>query len=113
MIVPEEALRLMERGATVTEAARAVKRSNLSSRSRVLREANRRGKWFGVASRVGGGKPIGRAEARLLAAESVDGRDPYGNCAVPAHWRPLFRRVFVKAAVRAAHAERSVTVSSA
>ena len=111
MLNEQEALRLMQQGATVTEATRAVQRSSLSSRSRVLREANRRGLWFGIASRAAR-PPLGRAEARLLAAESAEGRDSYGHCAVPEHWRPLFKRVFVKAAVHAAHTDRSVTARS-
>lgn len=110
MRVSQEAIRLMDGGAPPSEALRAQQRSQLSNRRRVLREANRRGKWFGVISRVG--KPIGRAEAKLLAADSAAGRDPYQNCAVPPHWRPLFERTFVKAAVLAAHTGRSVTASS-
>jgi len=110
--IPEEAARLLRAGATVTEAVRAVQRSSLSSRSRVLREAGRRGKLFGLTARAPDGRPIGRAEARLIAADSAEGRDSYGHCAVPEHWQPLFKRVFVKAAVHAAHTTRSVTVRS-
>jgi hypothetical protein len=95
---------------TPTEALLAVQRSKLSSRSRVLREANRRGKWFGIISRAG--RPISSAEASLLAAESAEGRDAYGHCAVPSHWRSAFIRAFVKAAVFAAHTERNVSARS-
>jgi len=102
---------MMRLGSTVTEAALAVRRSSLSNRARVVREANRRGKWFGILARVGK-QTIGRAEARLLAAESAEGRDQYGNCAVPEHWRPIFKRAFVKAAIYASRTDRSVTVSS-
>ena len=78
----------------------------------MLREDNRRGKWFGIASRAGGEKPIGSAEVRLLARDSALGRDPYQNCAGPPHWRSLFERAFVKAALFAAHTHRSVTAAS-
>jgi hypothetical protein len=109
--IPQEARRLLARGATVTQARLAVERSSLSSRSRVLREANRRGKWFGVLSRTDS-LLLGRAAARRLAADSAAGRDPYLHCAVPDRWCELFIRVFVKSAVYAAHANRSVSVSS-
>jgi hypothetical protein len=98
----------MTRGSTVTEAVRAVQRSNLSSRSAVLREANRRGKWFGMVRRFL--VRIGRADAKRFVAESVEGRDGYGHCAVPERWRALFVSDFVKAAVYAAHTTRSVCV---
>lgn len=110
MKVSQEAVRLMDLGTPPSEALRAQQTSQLSNRRRVLREANRRGKWFGVVSRAG--NPLGRAEARLLAADSAAGRDPYQNCAVPPHWRPLFERTFFKAAIHAAHTGRNVTASS-
>jgi len=110
--IPKEFCRLMGLGVPPSEALRLMQRSRLSSRRRVLREANRRGKWFGIASRAGGGKPIGRAEAALLAADSAVGRDPYGNCAVPPHWRRLFERAFVRSAVYAAQTARTVSASS-
>ena len=110
MKISKEAVQLMERGTVPSEALRAQQSSQLSNRRRVLREANRRGKWFGIASRTG--NPIGRAEAKLLASDSAVGRDPFHNCAVPPHWRPLFERTFVKAAILAAHTGRSITVSS-
>ena len=112
MKISQEAVQLMETGAAPSEALRAQQTSQLSNRRRVLREANRRGKWFGIASRAGGGKPIDRAEALLFAAESAGGLDLYQNCAVPPHWRPLFERAFVKAVLFAAHTHRSVTASS-
>lgn len=80
--VPKEFARAVRGGASFCDALRAVERGRLSSRGRVLREANRRGKWFGILSRAG--SPLGRQEARLLAAESADGMDPYRHCAVPA-----------------------------
>jgi hypothetical protein len=83
------------------------RRSKISSRGAVMFEANRRGLLVGFLSRAS--KPIGRAEARLKAAESALGLDPVQNCSVPERWRPLFKRVFVKAAVHAAHADRNVT----
>ena len=83
----------------VTEILNARLRGQLSSRRKVVQEANRRGLLVGIWSRVV--KPIGRAEAKLKAVESADGSDQ--NCAVPDRWRPLFKRIFVKAALHAAH----------
>jgi len=110
-VIPEEALRLMRSGATVTMATLAVQRSNLSSRRAVLREANRRGKWFGIVSR-GMDDPIEHDEAVDLAYESARGNDTYYHCAVPERWRRLFEAAFVKAAVFAANTERAVSVRS-
>ena len=110
--ISQEALHLMERGAPPSEALSAQQTSQLSNRRRVLREASRRGRWFALVSRVREGPPLNRAEARLSAAVSAAGRDLYQNCAVPPHWRPLFERAFVKAALCAASTDRSVTVSS-
>jgi hypothetical protein len=83
-------------------------RSKLSSRSAVIYEANRRGLVTGICSRVG--KPIGRAEARRKAVETAEGRDPVRSCEVPERWRALFVRVFVKAAVHAAHTDHNIKV---
>ena len=110
--VPDEALRLMRLGSTVTEATRAWLRSSLSSRSRVLHEANRRGLWFGIVSRHHEGGPIGPNEARSLAAASAKGNDIYDHCAVPDRWHRLFVHAFAKAAVHAAHTTRDVSVRS-
>lgn len=104
--ISEEAIRLMRNGASTTVAYRAWQRSNLSSRSCVLFEANRRGKLFGMASNP----PIGRTEARKLADQTVAGLDNYYHCAVPTRWRPLFARTFIKAAVFAAHTARPLSV---
>ena len=94
--ISEEAYRLMRDGATVTDATRAMRRSNLSSRSRVLREATNRGIWFAVVALAPPRMRVAREDAHLLAAESANGADSYGHCAVPDRWRPLFKRAFVK-----------------
>lgn len=112
-VVPAEALHLMRRGATVTEATLAVQRSNLSSRRRVMREANRRGKWFGIVSRMHVRGPIRVFEAVFLAVESARGNDVYDHCAVPERWLPVFVRIFTKSAVYAAHTTRDVSAKSA
>jgi hypothetical protein len=91
---------------SVTELLNIRKRGCLSSRSVVLREANRRGLAVGIRSRAD--KPIGRKEARLQATESMTGKDAVSNCAVPARWRPLFERAFVKAALYGAHTKNMV-----
>jgi hypothetical protein len=83
--------------------------SRLSSRRVVVREANRRGLLFGIMSRAG--QPMGRREARRVAAQTMAGYDTLRNCAVPARWRSLFERIFVKSAVHAAHTDRRVTVA--
>lgn len=100
MRVPDEALRLLKKGRTVTEATHAWQRSKLSTRGTVSREANRRGLLAGMFSRVG----------RKEAAASANGKDPMYYCAVPERWRPLFERIFVKAAAFAARTKRTVTV---
>lgn len=92
---------------TITEMINERRRSRLSSRRTVLREANERGLFAGIRSRAG--KPMGRAEATIAAADSANGKDPFYNCAVPPHWHRLFKRIFVKAAVHAAHTENRVT----
>lgn len=93
---------------SVDQAASYYRRSRLSNRRAVAREANRRGLLAGLV--LSAGKPLDHAEAKVAAADSADGADPFGHCAVPDHWRPLFKRVFVKAAGRAAHTDRRVTV---
>lgn len=108
-----EPLRLLRAGVSVAEANRAWQRSNLSSRGRVLREADRRGKWFGIISRARPGGPLDMDEATLLAAQSAKGIDGYDHCAVPARWHPIFVRRFVASAFWAAHTLRSFTVRSA
>jgi hypothetical protein len=92
----------------MTEASRAVQRSCLSSRGRVLREANRRGKWAAITSRIG--RDV--TETRALAAESAAGRDVYQHCAVPERWRTIFVRGFVKAAAYAMHTTHTVSARS-
>jgi len=95
---------------TMTEVFNDYRRGKLSTRRRVEREANRRGLVAGILSRAS--KPMGRAEARAAAADSAEGRSPMYDCAVPERWRPLFKRVFVKAAVHAAHTKRTVTATA-
>ena len=90
---------------SATEVNDAIHRSTLSTRKVVAREANRRGLLTGI-----GRRPIGHEAARLAAAKSANGGDPYGGCAVPDRWKRVFARAFVRAAIHASTTDRSVTV---
>lgn len=83
--------------------------SKLSTRRVVSREANRRGLLVGILVLSRAGTPITEGEAFHEAIDSAHGLDRFGNCSVPDRWRKLFARVFVKAAVHAAHTEKQVT----
>lgn len=80
--------------------------SKLSTRRVVSREANRRGLLVGILVLSRAGTPITEGEAFHEAIDSAHGLDRFGNCSVPDRWRT---RVFVKAAVHAAHTEKQVT----
>lgn len=84
-----------------------LRRSKLSTRRTISREANRRGLVVGIFSRAS--TPMTQAEAVHAAIDSVHGLDRFGNCSVPDRWRKLFMHDFVKAAVHAAQTDRSVT----
>jgi hypothetical protein len=76
--------------------------ASLSTRTKVVNEARRRGKRAGLAAK-GYGKPLTTAAARLLARDSAGG---HGGCAVPERWQLLFKRVFVQAALYVANEGR-------
>jgi hypothetical protein len=92
---------------SVNQMMIVLRRSKLSTRRAVSREANRRGLLVGILSRAT--QPIGPTEARSAAFDSMHGGDPFGNISVPDRWHELFMRGFVKAAVHAAHTDRSIT----
>jgi len=92
---------------SIDQTATFLRRSRLSTRRSISREANRRGLLVGILSRAG--TPITEGEAFHAAIDSVHGLDRFGNCSVPDRWRKLFARVFAKAAVHAAHTEKQVT----
>jgi len=92
---------------SVNQTTVFLKRSRLSTRHVIAREANRRGLLVGVLSRAG--TPITQGEAFHAAVDSMHGIDRFGNVSVPDRWRDLFVRVFIKAATYAAHTDRPVT----
>lgn len=91
----------------LTEFINHIRRGQLSSRDKVVREANRRGLLYGLGLRVSGSR-LPRQEAKFRAVVTTSGQDQDHNCAVPERWRPLFERIFVKAAMHAAHTARDI-----
>jgi len=79
--------------------------SQVSCRRSALRVGNEAGKFAGMLRR-GQTPRMTRDHARHLADYAA------GDHAVPEHWRPLFVRAFVKAALHAAHTDRDVGASS-
>jgi hypothetical protein len=73
----------------------------VSCRRTALRAGDRAGMLAGMLAR-GGTPRMSRDRARHLA----------GAHTVPEHWRPLFTKAFVKAALFAAHTDRDITASS-
>ena len=82
---------------------------SLTTRSSIVREANRLGLLTGLLAR---GRPLSRHETLMDAADSVTGRSPLGHCAIHTHWHAIFKRVFIKAALRANTTDRTITVRS-
>jgi hypothetical protein len=85
--------------------------SDLSTRRRVMREANRRGLMAGILV-YSPTRKLERAVFLVQADLSADGEGIQHECAVPGYWRKVFVRVFVKAAVRASSTSKKITVSS-
>jgi hypothetical protein len=94
-----------------TEVLNHIRRGRLSSRDKVVREANRRGLLYGMSLRASGSR-LPRQEAKFRAVVTTSGQDQDRSCAVPERWRPLFERVFIKAALHAAHTDRNVSARS-